>query len=158
MADMTVRILKLDPMTVAFTRAVGESPEAPAWEQLCAWAEPRGLLEDVAKHPVFGFNNPNPSPESREYGYEFWISVPEGMEPEGNVGIKDFPGGWYAIAACALMGEPNVLEMWNRLWTWVESSDYQWRETHELEKLKNPLAQPNEIELELYLPIEEPGV
>lgn len=155
MPDLTVRIVKLEPMTVASSRAFGESPEHQAWEQLRAWAEPKGLLDDPAKHPVFGFNNPNPSPESKEYGYEFWISVEPDEKQEGNIEIKEFPGGSYAVASCRLLGEPNVLDTWKQLWAWVQSSRYRWRETQELEKLKNPMAPESEIELELYLPIEE---
>lgn len=158
MADLGVRIVKLDPMSVACTRAFGESPETQAWEQLHAWAKPKGLLDDLVMHPVFGFNNPNPSPGNKEYGYEFWISVEPDEEPDGNIEIKEFPGGLYAVTSCRLLGEPNVLETWKLLWEWVQSSEYRWRETHELEKSKNPMAPEDEIELELYLPIEEAGV
>ena len=157
MPQLTVRIVKLEPMTVASSRVFGESPETQAWEPLRAWAEPKGLLADLAKHPVFGFNNPNPSLESKEYGYEFWISVEPGEKPEGNIEIKEFPGGLYAVTSCRLLGEPNVLETWKLLWEWVQSSEYRWRHTHELEKPKNPIAPEEEIELELYLPIEEAG-
>ena len=52
-------------------------------------------------------------------------------------------------------GEPNVLETWKLLWQWVQSSEYQWRRTHELEKPKDPMASEDELELELHLPIEE---
>jgi DNA gyrase inhibitor GyrI len=155
MPDLAVRIVKLEPMTVASARAVGQSPEPQAWEELRAWAEPKGLLDDLDKHPVFGFNNPNPSPESKEYGYEFWISVEPGEKPEGDVEIKQFPGGWYAVTSCRLTGEPNVLETWKLLWEWVQSSEYQWRRTHELERPKDPTAPEDKLELELYLPIEE---
>ena len=90
MPDLTVRIEKLEPMTVASSRAFSESPEPQAWEQLRAWAEPKGLLDDVEKHPVFGFNNPSPSPGSKEYGYEFWIGVGPDIEPEGEIEAKEF--------------------------------------------------------------------
>jgi DNA gyrase inhibitor GyrI len=75
MNDMAVRIVELEPMRVAGVRVMGESPEQEAWKQLCAWAEPRGLLEDLLSHPVFGFNNPGPSKDRKKYGYEFWIRV-----------------------------------------------------------------------------------
>ena len=157
MPDLTVSIVQLEPMTVATSRAFGESPEAQAWKQLRAWAEPRGWLEDLTKHPVYGFNNPNPSPESREYGYEFWISVEPGEKSNGDIEIQKFPGGLYAVTSCRLLGEPNVLETWKLLWQWVHESEYRWRQTHELEKPNDPTAPEDEIELELFLPIEEPG-
>jgi Methyltransferase domain len=40
-----------------------------------AQSMPRGLLKDPEQHPVFGFNNPNPSPDRKQYGYEFWMRV-----------------------------------------------------------------------------------
>ena len=154
MQGLVVRIARLGPMTVASSRAFGESPERPAWEQLRAWAEPKGLLNDLAQHPVFGFNNPNPSPERKGYGYEFWISVDPSEKPEGDIEIKQFPGGRYAVTSCRLSGEPNVPETWKLLWEWVRSSGYRWRQTHELEKCNNPLTPERDIELDLYLPIE----
>jgi DNA gyrase inhibitor GyrI len=62
MNTINVRIEKLEPMRVASVRVVSEHPEAEAWERLKAWAEPQGLLQNPQQHPVFGFNNPNPSP------------------------------------------------------------------------------------------------
>lgn len=155
MIDLTVRIVQLEPMTVACSHVIGESPERVAWKQLRAWAEPKGLLGDVAIHPVFGFNNPNPSSERKEYGYEFWISVEHGAIPEGNISIKEFSGGLYAATECRLLGERSLQETWRLLWEWVGTSKYQWRQTHELERLKNPMAPENEIELDLLLPVEE---
>ena len=104
---------------------------------------------------MFGFNSPNPSEAGGEYGYEFWISAPPGATPTPDVEIKEFPGGTYAVTKCRLAGEPNVMETWKLLWEWVQASKHRWRKTHELEKLLNPMAPEEEIELELYLPIED---
>jgi hypothetical protein len=70
MTDLEVRIVKLPPMRVAYVRAISETPEREAWEKMRAWAEPKGMFEKREEHPVFGFNNPSPIPESKEYGYE----------------------------------------------------------------------------------------
>jgi len=80
-------------MRVASVHVVSEHPEAEAWERLKAWAEPRGLLENPRQHPVFGFNNPPPSPERKEYGYEFWIRVGPEVASEGTVQVKAIAGG-----------------------------------------------------------------
>ncbi|MDH5383804.1 MAG: GyrI-like domain-containing protein, partial [Candidatus Aminicenantes bacterium] len=77
---------------------------------------------------------------------------------EEEIEVKDFPGGLYAVTTCKLTGDPsgrNVLETWRALWEWVKSSKYKWRQTHELEKLHDPLAPEAEFVLDLYLPIEE---
>ena len=150
MTESDVRIENLEPMRIASARVVSAHPEEQAWERLRSWAEPRGFLRDVNEYPVFGFNNPNPAPDRAEYGYECWIRVPEDAEAEGDVEIKDFPGGLYAVTTHS--GLPNP-EIWMRLWDWVQSSSYEWREVHELEKPHDPLAEPGEMTFDLLLPI-----
>ncbi len=156
-AELEVSIVKLEPMTVATARAVSESPERDAWEKLRTWAELHGLFDDIEEHPVFGFNNPNPSPDRRDYGYEYWIRVDPDAAGSGEIEIKEFAGGRYAVTRCRLVGDPagNVMEVWQKLWDWVQSSEFEWRRTHELEKFVNPRASEDEVVLDLYLPIAE---
>ena len=149
---LDVRIERLAPMRVAVFRAVSDSPEHDAWEKLCAWAEPKGLLGEPERRLVFGFNNPSPSPGRKEYGYEFWLAPL--ADPETCVDVKDFPGGWYAVTTCRL---PDAGETWKALWEWVQASEYCWRHTHELERLVNPLAPPDDLVLDLCLPVESPA-
>ncbi|MHA2314338.1 MAG: ArsR family transcriptional regulator, partial [Candidatus Hermodarchaeia archaeon] len=73
--NLFVQVVELEPMRVASVRALSATPENDAWEKMRAWAEPQGLLDDIDNHPVFGFNNPNPTPGQKEYGYEFWIRM-----------------------------------------------------------------------------------
>ncbi|OGO06708.1 MAG: hypothetical protein A2Y73_02815 [Chloroflexi bacterium RBG_13_56_8] len=136
MSEIEVRIVKVDPMRVASVWGFGESPELIAYGKLLAWAKPKGLLDDCEKHRVFGFNNPNPSPGSPNYGYEYWITVGPDMEPEGDVRILDFRGGLYAVARCEIQGDPAIIgETWKLLDAWVAESAYrmsnhQWLEEH----------------------------
>jgi len=158
MSDLDVRIVKLEPMRVASVRAVSESPEVDAWGKLRAWAEPKGFLQDDENHPIFGFNNPNPQPGSKEYGYELWIKVGSDVGSEGKIEMKDYPGGLFAVTTCKLTGDPsgwNILETWKALWEWVKASKYKWRQVHELEKVHDPMAAEMDIILDLFLPIEE---
>jgi DNA gyrase inhibitor GyrI len=158
MSDLKVRIVRLEPMRVACVRAISETPERDAWEKLRMWASSMGLLDDREKHPVFGFNNPNPSPNRKEYGYEFWIRVDPCVESEGEIEMKEFTGGLYAVTKCKLQGDPSgsVVEVWKKLWDWAQTSEkYRWRRTHELEQSHNPGAAVEDIVLDLYLPIEE---
>ena len=153
MADLEVRIERLNPMRVAWVRVAGRNPEQQAWTKLCAWAEPRGLLAQIDKHPVFGFNNPPAAPGASEYGYEMWIAAD--AEPAEGVAVKDFPGGLYAATCCPLVGGLGVPETWKALLRWVHRSQYSWRRTtHELERILNPMAPEHALMLDLYLPIE----
>jgi DNA gyrase inhibitor GyrI len=155
MSELEVRIERLEPMRVANVRVVSETPERDAWNKMREWAEPLGLLKDIKKNPVFGFNNPGPAPGRREYGYEFWIRIDPDIEPEGDIQVRDFPGGLYAVTKCSLLGDPNILETWKLLWEWVLESKYEHSRTHELEKPLNPLSPEEDLILDLFLPIEE---
>lgn len=141
---------------MAITKAFGAAPEKESWQRLRDWAAPRGLLEDSDRHPVFGFNNPPPSSDRKEYGYEFWIRVDPAMEPEEEIAVKDFEGGLYAVTTCTNLSK--VGEIWMDLWKTVQSGEfpYEWRPgTHELEKHRTPLAPPEQLVLDLYLPIQQ---
>lgn len=139
-------------MRVASVRVVSAHPETEAWERLKAWAEPRGLLRNPREHLVFGFNNPSPSPERNEYGYEFWIRVGPEVASEGSIEVKDVAGGRFAVVTHR--GYPNP-QIWKQLWDWVQSSGYRWRKAHELERIHDSLAPAAEVTFDLYLPIED---
>ena len=163
MKEFEVEIVKLEPMQVASIRATSTTPERDAWERMRSWAEPRGLLEDIDKHPVFGFNSPDPSPGQKEYGYEFWIRVEPGTRPSGDVEIKKFQGGLYAVTTCKLKEEleseffkkEGYLESWKNIVDWVKSSKYKFGKHQCLEKAHEPAVSEEELILDLYCPIEE---
>jgi len=163
MKEFEIKIVRLEPMRVASARVISTTPENEAWEKMRSWAEPRGLLEDLQKHPVFGFNNPNPSPDRKEYGYEFWIRVELDVEPEGDIKIKEFEGGLYAVTTCRLKEEleseffekEGYLESWKKIVDWVKSSRYGYGKHQCLEKAHDPNASEEELVLDLYCPIEE---
>jgi DNA gyrase inhibitor GyrI len=134
---MKVNIVKLEPMRVASVLSFGREPENEAWAKLIAWAKPKGLLDDREHHRIFGFNNPDPAPGSPNYGYEFWIAVGPDAQLEGEVEIKDFAGGLYAVARCEVQGKPyeTIPAAWKKLVLWRENSPYkgaghQWLEEH----------------------------
>ncbi len=154
MSELEVRIVRLEPMRVAAVRGFGASPEHLAWEKMAAWARPKGLLKDVERHRIFGFNNPDPSPGSPNYGYEFWIMVGDEVQPEGEVEIKHFDGGLYAVTRS--QGVENITPTWKRLVAWLEDSPHkrachQWLEEH-LGPVDTPIEE-SELILDLYAPI-----
>ena len=157
MSDLEVRIVQLQPMRVASFLGFGESPETLAWDKLLAWAKPKGLLEDLETHRLFGFNNPNPSPGSPNYGYEVWIVVGPELEPDQEVEIKDFEGGFYAVTRCVVpKGKFEVIgATWKELNAWREDSKYNCGHAQWLEE-SIPLDIPDtEFVLDLYIPIAE---
>lgn len=152
MDKLEVRIVELEPMRVASVHGYSATPEHDAWEKLIAWAEPRGLLEGRASFRIFGFNNPDPSPGSPNYGYEFWLTVGPEVEGEGEAQIKSFSGGRYAVTRC--VGIPQIGEIWKRLNTWLEDSSYRHGRHQWLEESLSPVGTPEtELVMDLYMPI-----
>jgi DNA gyrase inhibitor GyrI len=154
MSELEVRIVKLEPMRVASSHAYGASPERDAWKKMIAWAKGKGFTEDLQTHRIFGFNNPNPSHGSPNYGYEFWMIVGPEVPAEGEIKIKDVAGGLYAVARCHGLNE--IGKVWRQLTTWREKSRYrsayhQWLEEHlgGIDEAEDTLV------LDLYLPISE---
>ena len=155
MSELEVRIVRLEPKRVASVHAFGESPEHAAWDKLIAWAKAKSLLEEPIEYRIFGFNNPDPSPGSPNYGYEFWITVGPDVEPGGEATIKEFSGGLYAVTRCK--GAPNIGKTWHQLGTWCENSKYQYASHQWLEEhMAPPAVTPHNDEglvLDLYLPL-----
>lgn len=148
---MDVRIVELEPIRVASTVAYGKEPETMAWQKLLDWAKPRHLLDKP--HRMFGFNNPNPTPGSPNYGYEVWLTVGPDVQSDDTVKVIEFPGGRYAVTRC--MGTDHIATTWQAFVKWIETSphqpaQHQWLEEHLNINLDVP---PDEFTLDLYLPI-----
>lgn len=145
-----IRIIELKPMKVAYYRAESASPETDAWKVMMKWVD-ENRLEELATTRFFGFNNPNPSPEKLEYGYEVWVTVPDNVRETEQIKIKDFRGGLYSVTCCQLH---NITDRWKELTEWVKESEYNLGEHQWLEETISPDKSPNEhTQFDLYCPI-----
>ena len=108
MSELDVKIVKLEPMCVASFHGFGNEPEMIAWEKMSNWAKAKGMKDGSFR--IFGFNNPDPTPGSPNYGYEFWITVGEDVESDGEAEVKAFPGGLYAVSHCEVKGDFEAIE------------------------------------------------
>jgi DNA gyrase inhibitor GyrI len=158
MDDLQVKVVRLEPMRVASVLGFGTEPEIEAWSKLIEWAQPRGYLDHPDQHRVFGFNHPEPTPGSPNYGYELWLTVASEFESQGKVEIKDFPGGLYAVTRCEVNGNAYdvIPATWQSLVQWREqsvfmSAHHQWLEAHiDVSRLAEGI-----FTLDLYLPVAE---
>lgn len=153
MNELNVRKITLEPMRVASAYGFGSSPEEIAWGKLLDWAKSKGLLG--ADNRFFGFDNPHPTPGSPNYGYEQWLVVGPDTVPDGDIEIKDFPGGTYAVLRCKNVY--NITETWRALLGWYEDHYAHCRVTGLcLEECLTPPGTPYEdMVFDLYLAIEE---
>jgi DNA gyrase inhibitor GyrI len=154
MEHLDVRLLHLDKMTVASALGFGTQPELQAWGKILDFARAHGLLEQPQRPRFFGFNNPNPSPGSPNYGYEQWMTLPSGLQPEDDLEVKEIPAGLYAVAR--FQGLEHIGQMWMRLVAWCEASPYQMKEGQCLEELLSPIEDMDDLSkyiFDLYIPI-----
>ena len=116
-------------------------------------------LDNPAEHFNFGYNNrppPDPSAPSGAYGYEVMITVESEVEPEGEVKIKQIPGGLYAVARCK--GTDNIYPTWSYMFhEWLRTNGrYELDEENEagLEEHLDPSEEkPERWVFDLYLPV-----
>ncbi len=153
MDELDVRIVKLEPMRVICVNGYGASPEEQAWNKIIAWAKAKGL--EGKPHRYFGYNHPDPSKGSPNYGYDVWMTVDDTVEPDGEARLILFPGGQYAVTSCK--GVENIYPTWKRLAAWFENSAYRQGHTQWLEEHLGALEMDNlaELRLDLYFPIAE---
>ena len=159
MSNLKVNIVTLPPMRVICFNGFGPSPEGLAFDKARAWLKTNGMWEDGKERRFFGYNNPDPSPGSPNYGYDVWVTVDEGVQASGDGRIIDFPGGMYAVTRvdAGPQGQ-GIYETWQALAAWVEHSKYKAEYCSRpcLEESPDPFkGDPNGFAIELYEPIRE---
>ncbi len=154
MNELNVEIVQLAPIRVICARGYGEAPELLAQAKILDLAKSKGLLRMSPPPRFFGFNNPDPHPGSPNYGYEYWMTADDSVQPEGDLEAKQFEGGLYAVVECKDVRK--IPETWQAFMNWLEGSRYsmaqhQWLEEH-VKFIDLPVE---EYEMRLYLPIAE---
>jgi len=151
--DSDVKIVELPQMRVAACRATGKHPEIDAFKTLVAWAEKSGVPHgDGAR--FFGFDNPRPSPDAAEYGYEIWLAVGPDVEASNGIVIREIPGGKYAVSRTVLS---TIGQSWKDIVAWREARGYRESPRQCLEEhLELPIDISHDaVTIDLYLPIEQ---
>jgi effector-binding domain-containing protein len=154
MSEIEVRIVKLEPMRMISSFGFGPEPEGIAWEKIIAFGRKNNLFMGADYPTTYGFNNPNPTKGSPNYGYEIWLPVDENVQPEGDLRIIDFKGGLYGVTR--FKGLDNIGRVWGQLVKWQEGSKYKLAAYQCFEHLLEGAGGPPEgLVFDLYLPIAE---
>jgi len=159
--ETKVRLERLEPILAAHTHAIGGIPEEDAWRMLETWARPRGLLDEGSGARVFG-RNTYPTEKPEPHGYEFFLTIGPGVEPEGEVDTSEIQGGLYAVLG--FKGLDKIGESWERLWNWLRDSGYEyigwrkgkygWADGYE-ERLRPFEGSPQDWAFDLWLGLKE---
>jgi effector-binding domain-containing protein len=154
MSQLEVKIVDLPPMRVASALGFGTEPEDQATKLLYAFAEERNIDMMSDEVQTFGFNNPNPTPGSPNYGYELWLRIGPDVEASKPIEIKEVPGNKYAVTR--FTGLSNIGRVWRELAAWFEESCYMFPPNYCqcLEALLNRTEpDPEKWIFDLYFPI-----
>jgi AraC family transcriptional regulator len=156
--NLDIRFICLPALRVVSFYAFSSSPETQAWGKTVTWAKEHNCWHEAPTIRVFGFNNPDPSVGSPNYGYEYWLTIGPNVQTDTDTGVKEFSGGKYAVLRCEVSGNPwdIIPTAWNELVRWRESSHYKLG-NHQC--LEEHLTRFDSIDqgfiLDLYLPITE---
>lgn len=127
MSEMAVRLEKLRTMRAAYTHASGNTPEEDARKRIVGWAKSRGLMEKGVGARLFG-RNTYPTDKPEPHGYEFYLAVNDDAESEGDIEMREVPGGLYVTLRFKNLAK--IGEAWEKMWKWIEESKYEhvgWR-------------------------------
>ncbi|MCM0756110.1 AraC family transcriptional regulator [Desulfovibrio aminophilus] len=152
---MDVRIETLPERRVAGVRHTGPYKDCePAWNTLCAWAGPRGLLTPATLFIGICYDDPQATaPEAIRY--DAAIPVGPEVQSEGAITVQTIPGGDYAVAIhrgpyenlektyAALMGR------------WLPQSGRMLREApgFEIYRSDPKTTAPEDLITEIYMPL-----
>jgi len=97
-ATVDIRIETIPEIRVAFVRHVGPYAEVgAAWQRLCSWAWPKGLLGPQSKMIGLCHDDPDVTP-SDKIRYDACITVGPDVKPEGDIGVQVVDGGQFVVA------------------------------------------------------------
>lgn len=161
-----VRIVYLPPATVAASHYIGKDPEHNSSKPLDKFVRESGLCKIKPDLRHYGFNNPNPSNDNPDYGYEMWVTIPDDMELPEPLVKKHFEGGLYA----AHMIPMGNFHEWEWLCNWVlnDNPKYEpnWVEDggecmgglleehiNYINHVNLPQSEPDDMQLDLLFPI-----
>jgi AraC family transcriptional regulator len=161
MITSEVRIMELPAMKYVSFHGFGAEPEGIALSAMFEWAAKHEYFQSENSR-CFGFNNPDPTPGSSNYGYEVWLAIPEDKNIVDKP-VQHFEGGLYAVINCSGKveeAESFIPSTWKKLVEWAENSPYQMGKHQWLEEqlpmgslqLPEMYAQ-GKLNLDLYLPI-----
>ena len=153
MKQKNIEIITLPPFKAVSFYGFGENPEDIAYQAVSQWLTKHNLYAEN-KFRSFGFNNPDPSQGSPNYGYEAWIVPTEDFSADTENKIIEYQGGLYATIYCPSLDV--IGQRWQELVNWRESSGYYHASHQWLEELHTPWEKTKtNLDFTLYLPIKK---
>jgi AraC family transcriptional regulator len=151
-----IEVKDLAPQRIVYLRHTGPYAAVGAtWQRLMMWAGRKGLLGPDIKMIGLSYDDPDVTPPDK-LRYEAAVVVTCPVEPEGEFGVQDLPGGKYAIATHRGPYE-TLSETYEKLFgMWLPQSGHHLRDTPTFEQYLNSpqSAKPEDLLTLIHLPLE----
>ena len=154
---MAVRVERVAPMQVAFTRHVGRYSEVgTAWEKLMSWAGRQGLLR--GRPTILGIvhDDPEVTPAER-IRYDACLVVDGTFRAEGEIGVQKIGAGEFAVTTHRGPYDRLAATYARVLGQWLPASGREPRSTPGFEIYRNSptdTAAPDLV-TDIYIPLAE---
>jgi AraC family transcriptional regulator len=128
----------------------------PAWEKLCAWAEPKGLLGQGVDYLGICWDDPDVT-EEELIRFDACITVPEEIQADQGINITEIPAGDYAVALHNGSYEKLIESYTEMCGEWLAKSGRQAEFTFSIEIYHNHPDEvpPDELKVEIQMPLKD---
>ncbi len=154
--DMKASIKRVEPIRVAFARHVGPYKECKnAWEKICGWAGPKGLLRPGVQFIGICHDDPEVTP-AEKIRYDACITIDKNFLGDGEIGVQIISGGDYAVATHKGSYD-NLIETYAVLCgQWIPAQGRQMRSEPSFEVYLNSPDEtaPKDLLTDVYVPLE----
>lgn len=161
--QIEVEVRKMEAFNVAYLRHRGAyQPHDKElfqglFKRLLEWATPKGLFNPPSTKALTVYSSGHPdTTEPENLSVDVCISVSDNVRASGEVGVREIPGGDYAVVS---MNESTIEECgtaWQHLFeNWLPESGYQPGEgAYYIQHLNDPEQHPEKLHsVEMYLPV-----
>jgi AraC family transcriptional regulator len=155
--EMDVRIEEMAATKVYFARGTGPYAVAAktAWEKMCSWAFPRGLVGPATLMIGICHDDPQVTPPDK-IRYDAAMTLATDIKPEGEIGVQELPAGCFAVTT-----HRGPHETLHKTWSafcgeWIPQSGHVLRNAPSFEIYRNDpqTTPPDELITDIYAPVE----
>jgi AraC family transcriptional regulator len=128
--NMEVKIQDFSEIAVAYIRHIGKfkgdsSLFGSAFEKLCSWAYPNGLINEKTLFLAAYYDDPKVTSEDK-MRIDICMSIPADAEPSNGIGKTVFSAGKYAVSRIEAKDTADFEKGWNELYrNWLLGSGHE---------------------------------